>query len=61
MPFGFNGGKPQDTITGIHESVQFRTPIISDAAFAIPLGRFSIANKTRSASSRRSFRRRITI
>jgi hypothetical protein len=28
MPFGFNGGKPQDTITGIHEAVQFWTPIM---------------------------------
>jgi hypothetical protein len=51
MPFGFNGGKPQDTITGIHESVQFRTPIILDVAFAIPPGKSSTARQTHSASS----------
>ena len=39
MPFNFNGGKTEDTITDIHESVQFRTPIISDAVSAIPRGK----------------------
>jgi hypothetical protein len=29
----------QDTVTGIHESVQFWTPIISDAVFTIPPGK----------------------